>query len=142
MAHFTMFRSSIIVSVFAIFASSTAAMGQGTECRSGDTEQGVEETTVFLQVTREKDLTLDDVKRIIDEFECFQQMPDRSGVNPMTNEPVVFSGERGGVYVVGGEGIGNFVLENGRIFFTNVPELLVQDVAELISATVQPWDAS
>ena len=73
---------------------------------------------MFWQVTREPELTLDDVRKIVDEFACFRQMPDRSGTNPFTNESVVFPGEGKAIYIDGGEAIGSFALEEGRILFT------------------------
>ena len=97
---------------------------------------------MFWQVTREPELTLDDVRKIVDEFACFRQMPDRSGTNPFTNESVVFPGEGKAIYIDGGEAIGNFALEEGRILFTGVPEAIVKEVAALVSATIQPWDSS
>ena len=97
---------------------------------------------MFFQVTREPGITLDDVKRVIDEFDCFQEMPNRQGTNPFTNEPTVFSGEGKALYVENGEPIGNFALEDGRLLFTGVPKQIVTRIAERLSANVQPWDSS
>jgi hypothetical protein len=96
----------------------------------------------FWQIERDSELTLDDVRKIIDEFECFQQMPDRSGTDPFTNEPVIFPREGKAIYIEGGEPIGNFALEDGRIFFTGVPERIARDVANLILGKLQRWDSS
>jgi hypothetical protein len=109
---------------------------------SGDARDTGGAAVVFLQVTRESDLTLDDIQKVIEEFDCFQQAPDRPGTNPFTNEPMVFSGEGRAIYVDKGEPIGNFALEDGRLLFTGVPEAVVTQVAELLSANVLPWDSS
>ena len=99
-----------------------------------------EATSIFLQATREQELTLDDVAKIVDHFDCFQEMPDRSGVNPFTNEPVMFVGEGRAVYVEDGEAKGNFSLEDGRLLFTGVPEDIAKDAAALVSARIESWD--
>ena len=95
-----------------------------------------------MQAIRETDITLHDVEKIIEHFDCFEKMPDRPAVNPFTNEPLVFSGEGKAKYMEGVEASGNFGLENGRILFTGVPEVVAKEVAILIDATIQPWDNS
>jgi hypothetical protein len=137
-----MLRSSIVVSALLICAATAAQNSQDDEHRSDRAKNTEGTTKVFWQIERDSELTLDDVRKIIDEFECFRQMPDRSGTNPFTNEPVTFPGEGKAVYIDGGEPVGNFALEDGRILLTGVPERIAKDVAKLISGKLQPWDSS
>jgi hypothetical protein len=137
-----MLRNSLVFSILLICAAVAADNGQDVERRSDGTKNTEEAPRIFWQLTRDPRLTLDDVRKIIDEFECFRQMPDRLGTNPFTKESVVFSGDGKAIYIDGGEAIGNFVLEDGRVLFTGVPETIVREVAELISGTIQPWDSS
>ena len=139
-----MIRGSAIILVLVLITSNATVQGEVTEVQHESDELGhsAEETSIFLQATREPDLTLVDVRKIIDHFDCFEQMPDRSGLDPFTNEPLVFSGEGKAVYLEGGEAKGNFAVEDGRILFTGVPESIVKDVAALISAMIEPWDNS
>ena len=98
--------------------------------------------SIYWQIVSESDLQLADVQKIIDEFEHFRQMPDRSAINPFTEEQMEIPGDGKAMYIAGGEPAGNFSLEEGRILFTGVPEAVVKEVAKLISATVLPWDTS
>lgn len=135
-------RNSLLVSILLICNASAADDGGCIERESTVTENPEEAAKTFWQVEREPALTLDDVRRIIDEFECFQPMPDRAGTNPFTNESMLFPGEGRAIYIEGSEAIGNLALDEGRILFTGVPEAIVQDVAELVSGTILPWDSS
>lgn len=137
-----MLRNPVLLSILLICTASAADKGEYIERQSDGTENTEEATRIFWQVEREPGLTLDDVRKIIDEFECFRQMPDRAGTNPFTNESVLFPGEGKAIYIEDSEATGNLVLDEGRILFTGVPEAIVKDVAELVSGTILPWDSS
>ncbi|MCH9693474.1 MAG: hypothetical protein K0U72_03100 [Gammaproteobacteria bacterium] len=105
-------------------------------------DETLPETSIFFQAVRDSAITLDDVTRVLACFACFERMPDRGGVNPITNENMVYSGEGKAIYIENGSSKGNFSLEDGCLLFTGVPEPIGLEVAALIGAKLKPWDNS
>ena len=98
--------------------------------------------TIFFRAVRTPEITLQDVETVLSEFGCFTAMPDRTGTNPATGEEIFVPGTGKAIYAEGNDNVGNLSLEDGCLLFTGVPESICLLVADRISASLDPWDAS
>lgn len=79
---------------------------------------------------------------LITEHPALEHMPDREGINPFTNERVVFSGRGKAFYVAGGERLGNAVLEDGEVLTSGIPRETCEDIARRLGGRVWEDDRS
>lgn len=86
------------------------------------------------------EISLSEWSKIIKSDPTLEQMKDRKGVNPFTNEEVVFPGAGKAYYVESGERIGNISLENGVLLTTSVPENKCKQIGGLLGALVSKDD--
>lgn len=97
----------------------------------------------FGKIARsDSDITQSEWAAVIDSESSLSHMPDRQGVDPFTNETVVFPGEGKALYSKGGEVVGNAVLEEGVILTTGVPIDVCHRLAKLIAAEASEDDRS
>lgn len=81
-------------------------------------------------------------KAVIESHSFLEQVPDRSGTNPFTQEKVLFPGAGKAYYIVDGERVGNASLEGGEILTTGIPRDLCEKVAQILNAAVFEVDRS
>jgi hypothetical protein len=81
-------------------------------------------------------IELSEWNEIISSTSAFEQVPDRTGINPFTKKQVVFPGEGKAYYVVNGERIGNASLEEGEILTTGIPREVCELIAKSLKAKV------
>lgn len=105
------------------------------------TALGVEMDFARIQIL-DGEIDLDKWREAIVEMECLEQAPDRKGVNPFTNEEVVFRGEGTAFYSEGGEQIGSITLESGALLTTSVPHSFYIELAQWLGASVSEDDRS
>src|SRR5688500_9023489 len=87
-------------------------------------------------------ISLTEWSRCIAAHKSLEPIPDSEGVNPFTQEKVVFPGEGKAYYVKSGKKVGNLSLEDGEIKTTGVPKKLCAEIAELLSAEIHEADFS
>lgn len=80
--------------------------------------------------------------KIIESDPSLEKVEDRTGVNPFTNEKVVFPGEGKAYYLESGERVGNISLEGGRLLTTGVPKDKCEQLGTLLGAVVEQDDRS
>ena len=89
----------------------------------------------FGKIKRDaRQIRLPEWNKIIASISALEQVPDRTGINPFTNEKVVFPGEGKVYYVVDGERIGNASLEEGEILTTGIPRELCEQIAQSLKS--------
>jgi hypothetical protein len=71
-----------------------------------------------------------------------RRIPDREGINPLTNESVIFRGGGKALCVVDGKPVGNATLEGGEILTTGVPGDVCGELAAALYARVFEDDRS
>ena len=97
----------------------------------------------FARIRRDaRPITLTEWNEIIASHTFFEQVPDRTGTNPFTNEKEFFSGVGKAYYVVDNERVGNASLEDGEILTTGLPRDVCQQVAQRLYASVFEDDRS
>jgi hypothetical protein len=79
---------------------------------------------------------------VIETDPSLEQVQDRKGVNPFTNEKVVFPGEGKAYYLESGKRVGNISLEDGRLLTTGVPKAKCEQLGALLGAVVESDDRS
>ncbi len=79
---------------------------------------------------------------IIAKNELLEQAPDRKGVNPFTNEEVIFSGAGVAFYYENGEKVGNICLQDGVLLTTGVPMSFSFELAKILNAVACEDDRS
>lgn len=88
------------------------------------------------------EIHLSEWRKIIESDPALEQMEDRKGVNPFTNEEVVFIGEGKAYYVESAERTGNISLKNGVLLTTGIPENKCKQIGSLLGALVSKDDRS
>ncbi|MGH1439423.1 MAG: hypothetical protein ACRBBR_04865 [Cellvibrionaceae bacterium] len=84
------------------------------------------------------EITLFEWEALINEIPTLSQLPDKTGVNPFTNEEVIFSGKGKALY----KEEGNISLESGELLTTGVSESFCKELAIKLSAEVYEDDRS
>ncbi len=85
---------------------------------------------------------LEEWQKVIDSNSSLQQAPDRKGVNPFTNEEIIFTGEGKAYYLENNEPAGNISLEEGELLTTGVPVSICEAIAKEFNAEVFEDDRS
>jgi hypothetical protein len=97
----------------------------------------------FGRIERDSgDIGLAEWLQVITEHPFLEHMSDREGINPFTNERVVFSGQGKAFYVAGGERLGNAGLAEGQILTTGIPRDVCEEIAKLLCGRVFEDDRS
>ncbi|MBY6213297.1 hypothetical protein KUV95_17270 [Microbulbifer agarilyticus] len=79
---------------------------------------------------------------LISKHEFLEQAPERKGVNPFTQEEVIFSGEGVAFYCRGGEKVGNICFQEGVLLTTGVPMSFCSEIAKILNAVALEDDRS
>jgi hypothetical protein len=91
----------------------------------------------FGKIARQgKEIRLHEWTHVIGSNDFLRPVPDREGVNPFTQEKVVFRGGAKAYYIQGGEKAGNLALESGEILTTGVPKSVCDTIASQLHAQV------
>ncbi|MEI8379174.1 MAG: hypothetical protein WCJ09_03540 [Planctomycetota bacterium] len=97
----------------------------------------------FGKITRpDEKIRLDEWNTVINSNDFLRPVPDREGVNPFTQERIVFPGEGKVYYVENGEDTGSVSLEDGVLFTTGVPKTACDIIAKQLNAQVFKDDRS
>lgn len=88
------------------------------------------------------DIELAEWNKIIQSDKSLKQAENRIGVNPFTKEETIFSGEGLAYFVLSGEVVGNISLESGVLLTTGVSLSKCTEIADSLSAFVEPDDRS
>ena len=97
----------------------------------------------FGIITKETgEIHLKEWSKVIEEDPSLEQVEDRKGVNPFTNEEVVFPGEGKAYFLESGNRVGNISLEEGRLLTSGVPKAKCEQLGVLLEALVEPDDRS
>lgn len=88
------------------------------------------------------EIRLDEWSSIIASSDVLQSVPDREGVNPFTQERIVFPGEGKAYYFENGERVGSVSLENGVLYTTGVSKAACDAIANLLNAEACEDDRS
>jgi hypothetical protein len=87
-----------------------------------------------------REISLEEWNRVIRDHPMLQQLPARTGINPFTREPMVFSGEGKAYYIEAGVPRGNICLEGGELKTTGVPRPVCSEIALQLGARVHEDD--
>lgn len=98
---------------------------------------------MFFAIKRaEGSIGLSEWSDLIATNEYLEQAPVREGINPFTQERVVFSMSGVAYYLEAGRRKGNICLEDGRLLATGVPRTFCAEVAVLLGASLYEEDRS
>jgi hypothetical protein len=97
----------------------------------------------FGKITRlDEEIRLGEWNTIIASNDFLRPIPDREGVNPITQEKVVFPGEGKAYYLENGVKAGNVSLEDGVLLTTGVSKSACDTIAKQLKAQVFEDDRS
>lgn len=93
--------------------------------------------TIFFAIKKHAGaIDLVDWDAVVDSTPNLERAPDRTGVNPFTKEPILFSGRGKALFIVDGRRVGNIVLEQGQLLTTGVPKATCLEIALRLGAQV------
>ena len=87
-------------------------------------------------------IPFDEFEKLMESEDQLDQVEDRRGLNPFTNEEVIFSGKGKAFYRVDGEDLGNLSLESGVVLTTGVPRDVCEKIALFLRADLSEDDRS
>lgn len=97
----------------------------------------------FAKIIRTADrISPSDIDELIAGRDELNPIPDRTGINPFTREPITFKAPPGALYQANGETLGNLTLEDGVILTTGIPESVVVEIAAALKAEWSEDDRS
>jgi hypothetical protein len=79
---------------------------------------------------------------VIASHPTLEPMPDRTGINPFTNETTVFPGKGKAFYVADRRRVGNASLEEGEILASGIPQDVCEEIGRRLGAAVFKDDRS
>lgn len=71
-----------------------------------------------------------------------ETFPNKTAINPFTNEEIEIPGEGKAYFILNGERLGNVSLEEGELLTTGVPENFCNSIAEYFESEVFTDDRS
>ena len=98
---------------------------------------------MFARIARSyRPIDIAEWKNVIAAHPALEPMPDRVGVDPFTQEKVLFPGEGRAFYIEDGQRVGNAAFENGEVLTTAIPQNVCEEVAAQLAAKVFDDDRS
>ena len=88
------------------------------------------------------EIKIEEWDEIISKSPLLERAPDRRGINPFTNEEMIFSGMGIAYYYESSEKVGNIYLKEGVLLTTGVPISFCYEIAASLNAAVFEDDRS